>query len=203
MPRILEVKNYFDPLFTYVHRYTQLRKEELMQLLPFLDIRLYEKKEMILSAGEIDSYLNIVMKGMARKYIVLGKNREVTLQLATEGHFIQSEISFNTRTPSDLCLQAVEQSVIVRMEHSNLEMIMRNYHWAEEMGRLLVVQLAAGKERRLYNVRMKSARERFLEYVEKHPQMMRRVPQNVLASYLNINPQTFSRLKRLLKGKPL
>jgi CRP-like cAMP-binding protein len=203
MPRILDVRNYFDPLFTYVHRYTQLRKEELLQVLPLLEIRLYEKKEMVLSAGEIDNYLNIVMKGMVRKFVVLGKNREVTLQLATEGHFIQSEISFNTRTPSELCLQAVEQSILVRLEHSRLEHIMRSYHWAETVGRLLVTYLAAGKERRLCNVRMKSARERFLEYVDKHPQMMRRVPQNVLASYLNINPQTFSRLKRMLRDRRL
>ncbi len=46
---------------------------------------------------------------MARKFIVLEKKREVTLQLATEGHFIQSEVSFNTRTPSELAVQAVEQ----------------------------------------------------------------------------------------------
>jgi CRP-like cAMP-binding protein len=203
MSRILDVKNYFDPLYTYVHRYTQLRKEELVQLLPFLEIKLFEKKEMILSAGEIDNYLNIVVKGMARKFIVLEKKREVTLQLATEGHFIQSEVSFNTRTPSELALQAVEQTILVRIEHDKLESIMRSFHWAETVGRLLVIELAAGKEGRLYNVRMKSAKQRFLDYVEKHPKMMKRVPQNVLASYLNMKPETLSRLKRSLLNKSI
>ncbi len=47
---------------------------------------------------------------------------------------------------------------------------MRSFHWAETVGRLLVIELAAGKEGRLYNVRMKSARQRFLDYVEKHPE---------------------------------
>jgi CRP-like cAMP-binding protein len=201
MPRTLDVRNYLDPLYTYVHQYTQLKKEELMQLLPFLEIRHFEKKELILHAGEIDNYFNIVMKGMVRKYISLGGSREVTLQLATEGHFIHSEMSFNTRTPSELCLQAVEQSILVRVEHARLEEIMHTFNWGEAKGRMLVVRMTACKEQRMYNMRMKSAKQRFLEYVEKHPQMMRRVPQHILASYLNINPQTFSRLKRLLRDK--
>lgn len=201
MPRTLDVRNYLDPLYTYVHQHTQLKKDELMQLLPFLEIRHFEKKELILHAGEIDNYFNIVMKGMVRKYISLGGSREVTLQLATEGHFIHSEMSFNTRSPSELCLQAVEQSILVRVEHARLEEIMHTFSWGEATGRMLVARMTAGKEQRMYNMRMKSAKQRFLEYVEKHPQMMRRVPQHVLASYLNINPQTFSRLKRLLRDK--
>lgn len=201
MPRTLDVRNYFDALYSHVHPYTQLKKEELMQLLPFLEIKHFEKKEIILHAGEIDNYFNIVMKGMVRKYTSLGGNREVTLQLATEGHFIHSEMSFNTRMPSELCLQAVEQSILVRIGHARLEEMFQTLTWGEAIGRKLVTRLTAGKEQRMYNMRMKSAKERFLEYVEKHPQMMRRVPQHVLASYLNINPQTFSRLKRLLRDK--
>lgn len=201
MPRTLDVRNYLDPLYTYVHQYTRLKKEELMQLLPFLEIRHFEKKELILHAGEIDNYFNIVMKGMVRKYISLGGSREVTLQLATEGHFIHSEMSFNTRKPSELCLQAVEQSILVRVEQVRLEEIMHTFSWGEATGRMLVARMTAGKEQRMYNMRMKSTKQRFLEYVEKHPQMMRRVPQHILASYLNINPQTFSRLKRLLRDK--
>lgn len=188
-------------MYTYVHQYTRLKKEELMQLLPFLEIRHFEKKELILHAGEIDNYFNIVMKGMVRKYISLGGSREVTLQLATEGHFIHSEMSFNTRKPSELCLQAVEQSILVRVEQVRLEEIMHTFSWGEATGRMLVARMTAGKEQRMYNMRMKSTKQRFLEYVEKHPQMMRRVPQHILASYLNINPQTFSRLKRLLRDK--
>ncbi|WP_164735438.1 Crp/Fnr family transcriptional regulator [Pseudoflavitalea rhizosphaerae] len=201
MSRSIDVRNYLDPLFTYVHRYTQLRKDELLQLLPFLEIKLYEKKEMILFAGEIDNYLNIVVKGMARKYISLPKKREVTLQLATEGHFIQSEVSFNTRRPSELSVQAVEQTILVRIEHRKLETIMLSFPWAENIGRLLVIELAGAREKRQYNVRMKSARQRFLDYRTNHPQMMRRVPMNVLASYLNMKPETLSRLKRSVKDK--
>lgn len=197
MARIIEVRNYFDPLFSYLHRYTQLRKEELLQVVPFLEISMFEKKSIILHEGEIDNYLNIVMKGMVRKYIVLSK-KEVTLQLATEGHLVHSEISFNTRTPSEVWLQAVEPSILVRVDHIKLETIMQQYPWAETIGRLLVTKLAASKERRLYNIRMKTPRQRFIEYVERHPHMLQRVPQNILASYLNINPATFSRLKHLL-----
>jgi signal-transduction protein with cAMP-binding, CBS, and nucleotidyltransferase domain len=202
MPRSLDVKNYSDPLYTYVHRYTQLRKEELNQVLPFLEIRLFEKKEMILEAGQIENYLNIVVKGMARKYIVQGdKKREITLQLATEGHFIHSEISFSTRMPSELCVQAVEQTILIRIENNNADRVLRNFHWAETVGRLLTVHLVASKERRLYDLRMKSPKQRLQEMAVHQPNFLRRVPQNILATWLNIKPETLSRLKKTLREK--
>lgn len=201
MARNLDVKNYLDPFYSYLHQYTQLRKDEVLQLLPYMEIKLFEKKAMILNEGEVDHYFNIVMKGIVRKYIALPKNREVTLQLATEGHFIQSERSFHSRAPSELSIQAVEQSVLIRLEWRKMEELMKTFYWAESMSRLLVTYLAAAKEQRQFNIRMKSAKERFLDYAEKHPQMMRRVPQNILASYLNINPQTFSRLKHFMKDR--
>jgi hypothetical protein len=47
-----------------------------------------------------------------------------------------------------------------------------------------------------------TARERFLAFVNKNPELMRRVPQKYLASYLNIKPETFSRFKHLLRNNP-
>lgn len=46
-----------------------------------------------------------------------------------------------------------------------------------------------------------TTRERFLQYVKRHPDMLQRVSQKYIASYLNIKPETFSRLKHLLKQK--
>jgi CRP-like cAMP-binding protein len=46
-------------------------------------------------------------------------------------------------------------------------------------------------------------RERFLQFVERNPELVQRVPQKYLASYLNMKPETFSRLKHLLKKRPV
>jgi hypothetical protein len=71
----------------------------------------------------------------------------------------------------------------------------------ERLGRLLISELFVKKDSRYFDQLNKNTRERFLEYIRTHPQMMQRVPQKYIASYLNIKPETFSRLKHLIKLK--
>ncbi len=71
----------------------------------------------------------------------------------------------------------------------------------ERLGRLMISDLFIKSDNRYFNQLRKSTRERFLEYVRNHPDMVQRVPQKHLASFLNIKPETFSRLKHLTRGK--
>ncbi len=199
MARMLDVRNYIEPFYQYIDRMVEVKKEHVHQVIPFLDIKLFEKKAIILQQGEIDNYLNLVMKGMVRKYIPLKNNRQVTLQLATEGHFIQSDISFNVRSPSEVVMEAVESSIVIRMHYNKMNELFQKYPWSEEMARMLATQMAIKKDHRHYNLLKKAPRDRFLDYLAKNPHMLQRTPQKILASYLNIKPETFSRLKHLIR----
>src|SRR3954469_6230964 len=88
-----------EKIHQYFNRFLFISKEEFDQLLPYFEIREFAKKERIVNVGEIDSYFNIILKGLVRKYTMVGK-KDVTLQLSLEGQMIHSEISFNTQTPS-------------------------------------------------------------------------------------------------------
>ena len=72
---------------------------------------------------------------------------------------------------------------------------------AEALGRSIVTQMFIKKDNRYMEQLNISTRERFLQYMNNHPHMLQRVPQKILASYLNIKPETFSRLKHLVKKK--
>lgn len=201
MARIIEVKNYIDPFYTYINKLMPVKKELVVPLMPFLEIKLFERKMMILQEGEVDAYLNLVMKGMVRKYLQFKNGRQVTMQLATEGHFIQSEISYNIRKPSEVAMDAVESSILIRMSHKKMDEMFELYPWTEELGRHMTTEMAIRKDDRYYNLLKKTPRERFLDYLATHPHMLQRVPQKVLASYLNIKPETFSRLKHFTRKK--
>jgi hypothetical protein len=71
----------------------------------------------------------------------------------------------------------------------------------EAMGRAIIMEMFIKKDARSLDQLKTPTRERFLEYINTHPEMLMRVPQKVLASYLNIKPETFSRLKHLLLQK--
>jgi CRP-like cAMP-binding protein len=139
-----------------------------------------------------------VAQGLVRKFVVTPKN-EVTIQLATEGHIIQSEISFHHRTPSAVILETIEPTILVSMTYDDVQEMLATVPIAEALGRAMISQMFIKKDSRYFNQLGKSTREKFLDYVHDHPHMLQRVPQKILASYLNIKPETFSRLKHLIR----
>jgi CRP-like cAMP-binding protein len=193
-------KTALDKLHHHLSAYVPLNKQEFGQLLPYIEIREYDKKVKVIREGEIERYLNIISSGLARKYLPL-KNNEITIQLATEGHIIHSELSFHNRIPSGSVVETIEPTIFFSISYDNLEQMYDQFPKIERLGRLLISELFVKKDSRYFDQLNKNTRERFLEYIRTHPQMMQRVPQKYIASYLNIKPETFSRLKHLIKLK--
>ena len=150
---------------------------------------------------DVEKYINIVAQGVVRKYLPL-KKEEVTVQLATEGHIVHSELSFYNRAPSATVLEAIEPVTLISISYDNLQQVYEHFPKAERLGRLLVSDMFIKKDFRYFEQLQLSTRERFMDYVKTHPQMLQRVPQKYIASYLNIKPETFSRLKHLVKKRP-
>lgn len=193
-------KNYYDDLYGYLQRFVKISRPDFNQLVPWFEVRAFNKKTTILQQGEIEDYLSMVVKGLVRKYIKSSRG-EVTLQLATEGHIIQSEISFHHRVASPVALETIESSVLVSMKYDHVQLALETIPGAEQLGREMVMQMFIKKDNRYFDQLQMTTRQRFLEYIQNHPHMLQRVPQKVLASYLNIKPETFSRLKHLVKIK--
>jgi CRP-like cAMP-binding protein len=191
----------YEQLLIHLQRFSAINRESIEHLIPYLEIRRFEKKKKLVNQGDMEDYLNVVIKGLVRKYVPSSIRGEVTLQLATEGHIIQSEISFHHRVPSEVVIQTLEPTVLVSIRHDRMQEALDKIPEAETLGRALIMQMFIKKDARYFDQLKTSTRERFLEYVNKNPHMLQRVPQKILASYLNIKPETFSRLKHLLLHK--
>ncbi len=188
-------------IHSYLQRFMPLSKEDISNLLQYCEFRVFEKKRIIVHEGEMDDYLNMVVKGLVRKYVRVKKN-EVILQLATEGHIVHSEISYLTRTPSMVVLEALEPTTLISISYKNMETALDKYPQGEKLGRMILTGMFVKKDEKRFLNLSKTVRERFFDYVNNHPHMLQRVPQKYLASYLNIKPETFSRLKHLVKQQP-
>ena len=191
-----------DKLYQYLQGYAPLSKNEFRQMEPSIEIREFEKKVKVIQEGEVERYLNIIAWGLARKYLPV-RNREITIQLASEGHMIHSELSFHYRVPSRAIVETIEPTVFFSISYDSLEQMYEQFPGMERLGRLMTEDLFIKKDNRYFDQLNKSTRERFLDYVRSHPQMMQRVPQKHLASFLNIKPETFSRLKHLMRSRPV
>ena len=191
---------YFEYAQKYLGRFMPITREELIDLLQYCEIRKFDKRVVIVKVGEVDNYLNLVVKGLIRKYVPVKKS-DVTLQLATEGHVVQSEISFLTQTPSMVILETLEPTIMVSLTNDKMEEALDKFPKGERLGRMILQGMFIKKDENRYNRLLKTTRERFFEYMEHHPHMLQRVPQKYLASYLQIKPETFSRLKALYAKK--
>ncbi|MBC7828602.1 MAG: Crp/Fnr family transcriptional regulator [Chitinophagaceae bacterium] len=187
-----------DFLFQFIQKFGKLTRQEFDQLVPYFHMRYFDKKTILLQKGDVEDHLSVVVKGLVRKFIKVRGN-EITLQLATEGHMIQSEVSFHTRTPSDVILETLEPTSLISMDYQGVQDALEKIPNAEELGRLIISYMFIKKDSRYYSQLKSTTRERFLEYMNVHPHMLQRVPQKILASYLNIKPETFSRLKHLVR----
>lgn len=187
--------------FQFLHKFVPLSGDEFDELiLPYLEVRHYQKKANISTAGEIENYLNFVASGLVRKYYKKGKE-EINTQISTEGHIIHAQESFHSRTPSEYTIEAIEPSTLVSVTYDNLEKIYSLNQKMERLGRLVITFTMVIKDRWQMNMIKLTPRERFLDFVHKNPELLQRVPQKYLASYLNIQPETFSRFKHMLREK--
>jgi len=100
----IDISAYNEFAFQMIQKFGKLTREEFDQLTPYFQVRYFDKKTVLLQKGDVEDYLSVVVKGVVRKFIRVRGN-EVTLQLATEGHMVQSEVSFHMRTPSDVILE--------------------------------------------------------------------------------------------------
>lgn len=189
-----------EKIYAYLTNLAPLTKEEFSRINSYCTIRKFDKKAFITNRQETENHINIILEGLARKYVLAGK-KEVTQQLAMEGHIIYSEISFVTRKTSPVVIEAIEPTTLISVQYDDLQQLFKDMPQLERLARLLLSDLFIKKDNRDFLYLSKTTRERFLDYVQSHPHILQRVPQKYIASYLDIKPETFSRLKHLLQKR--
>ncbi|HEY0354703.1 MAG TPA: Crp/Fnr family transcriptional regulator [Flavisolibacter sp.] len=189
----------YRPFFQFLHKFIELSEAEFDDLIkPYLVVRQFKKKQVISSAGSVEDHMNFVIRGLVRKYYKKGKE-EINTQISTEGHIIHAQESFHSRNISEYVIEAIEPTTLVSITYDNLEKLYAGSHKMERLGRLVITFSMIIKDRWQMNMIKLTPRERFIDFVHKNPELLQRVPQKYLASYLNIQPETFSRFKHLLR----
>jgi CRP-like cAMP-binding protein len=184
----------------YIDQFIDLPAEELEALINSIEVRSVDKKVRLTDINETEKYLYFVIKGLARKFFYKGKE-EIITQIAKEGELISSSVSYFSGLPSGYVIETVEPTTFYSLHHDRAEQLYSKYPKLERLSRLIITELFLQKEVwELERIRY-STKERFLRFMTDNPELFQRVPQKYLASYLNIKPETFSRLKHLLRAK--
>ena len=184
----------------YLGRFVELSGNELEQIIAIAHVRTYDKKIKLVDEGETEQHFNFIIKGLARKFFYKGKE-EVITQLAKEGELISSSVSFLSAAPSLYVVETLEPTTFLSFTRESIEKLYESDNRWQRLGRLVITDLFLAKERWELERIVYSTQERFVRFLSTNAELFQRVPQKYLASYLNIQPETFSRLKHLLRKK--
>ena len=175
-----------------------LDNTEIGQISAIARVRNYDKKVSLITEGETENYLNFTVKGLVRKFFTRG-DQEIITQIAKEGEFINSSVSFLTGKASEYSVETIEPSIFLSFSRDDIEKLYTANPRFQQLGRIIMTHLILQKEYwELDRIRY-STPERFKNFLISNADLFTRVPQKYLDSYLHIQPETFSRLKHTLK----
>ena len=189
-----------EALRQHFSAYVNLTDEEFEYFSQHVEVRSFEKKQQLTKIGQMENYMNFVLKGLARKYFLKGKE-QVVVQIAKEFDVIYAKNSFEQGQLSLYIVETIEPTVFASISKANLEKMFEHSHQIERLGRRIIIDCYLQKESWEYDRMSLNTRERFVQFMRDNSDLLQRVPQKILASYLNIKPETFSRLKHLLQKK--
>ncbi|HLT42102.1 MAG TPA: Crp/Fnr family transcriptional regulator [Sphingobacteriaceae bacterium] len=153
------------------------------------------KKHFILEEGDICKYNIFVEKGILRTYKIDEKGNEHTLQFAFEGWWAADLYSFFTNEPSSFYIEALENCELLLISKQSWDDLLDKVPSFERYFRILLQNNLISMQRRLMRSLSETAEEKYLNLAATFPDLLQRVPQTIIASYLGITPETLSRIR--------
>jgi len=160
--------------------------------------RVLSKGDHILRAGTIADEVFFVHTGLLRYYFndPNDEGQERTGQFFDDGIVVTDAESFLAQVPATQNFEALEASSIVVLPRTVLETGYEEDHAIERFGRLMLQEALIGSQRRASRLLTLQPEDRYRRFIETRPEIARRVPQYLVASYLGLTPESLSRIRR-------
>lgn len=193
----------FDILISHIQNKVNLTNEEKTELLSFFSVKKLKKKQLLLKEGEISTHLSFVSRGLLKSYFVDEKGGENINMFAFEGWWISDFKSFISQEKAVLNIDAVEETELLMISLEDYEKLTLEIPVMDRYFRILYQNSLVTKDYRLIASNSYTAEEKYLEFSKKNPEIIKRVPHNLIASFLGLAPETVSRIRRKLLLKKL
>lgn len=168
-----------------------------MQRLKPLNLKRYD---LLLEAGKVCKGMVIIQKGGLR-YFSRSEKGDYTLGFSFEGDWLGDYESFLLQTPSPDYIEALEDCELFVLNYTDMQDLYQHSQRFEKFGRLIAERLFVDAVKSKRNLMIQSAEDRYLELIEDKPEILNRLPQHLIASYLGIQPQSLSRIRAKLANR--
>lgn len=185
----------FTALLEHIQKFAKLEPSEILLLESALSLSKIKKKEHVLQEGQHCNTMYFITRGCARQYIINSKGTEQTLQFAIENWWITDYLSYHNNTPSHFYIQAVENCEVIAIEKNILESLLLQIPKLERYFRIVSQKSFGAAQMRIKFLFTMSAEERYHHFKNLNPEFVQRVPQYMLASYLDFSAEFMSKIR--------
>ena len=184
-----------EKILEHFRKFIELDAAEEAEILSYFRPDTFLKKQNLIEANSKCRFHFFVVKGCLRLYFVNEKGVEQTIQFAIENWWLTDYSAFANQTTTEFTIQAVERTDVLVIDYQSQEQLLRQFPKLERYFRLIYQRAYAATQLR-FKYFYDFSREAFYHsFNDSYPEFVQRVPQHLLASFLNMTPEYLSEIK--------
>lgn len=165
------------------------------------EVKKIHKNQFLLQYGEICRYIYFVEKGLLKMYSIDKNGKEHIIQFAPESWLISDRSSLYFNEKSVYYIEAVEDSEVLLLHPDFINKLIGEFPNSLEKSDILLQKHIKSLQDRINSLLGETAEERYMKFIKMYPDLLMRVPQWMIASYLGITPESLSRVRKELARK--
>lgn len=185
----------YDQLKAHVQKRLSITEDELTEFCNAFKIVKVKKRQFIVQPEFVAKNRFYVVQGTFRAYVIGDEGQEHTIQFAISDWWISDYNSYIFQQPASMFIVALEDSIILQISHEAESALKQQRHVFETFFRILAEGTAAYMARRVITNLTKTAEQRYEIFLERYPDIVTKVPQYALASFLGMTTEYLSKLR--------
>lgn len=190
---------------TYLDSYKivcpSLTKEELNFIAERTTISELKNKAFYLKKDQVQKEMSFLYQGLLRSFYIDDKGSEITIQFIREGEYVADYIAFITQKPTKFYIQCIEPCILVNISFLTIQDAYFNFKNFENYGRKIAEAILVNKQNRIESFLFQNAENRYLNFIKHNPSLINRISITHLCSFLGIERQSLTRIRKKLNAK--
>ncbi len=173
-------------------------KDEVYEFLQeHFELEIFPSKTLLSEAGSVSNHLYLVKSGVQTMYIINQKGEKVVLGFTFSGSVSGAYDSFVSRKPSAYFMETSTHSELYAIHTQHFTELFERFPECYQWRALFMEEVLFGRGRREVELLTRDAKDRFDSFMKRCPEELLHIPQKMLASYINMKPETFSRFRAI------
>lgn len=181
---------------THLQKFITISDADFAAIISYFTTVNFKKKENLLSEGQICKHNYFVLKGCLRKFFINEKGVEQTTEFALETWWMTDNMAYEFQRPTEFFIQAIEKAEVMVINHTDQQKLLEAFPVMEKYFRFVYQRAYSAIQMRIKYLYSLSKEDFYHSFNNKQPEFVQRIPQYLLASFLDITPEYLSEIRR-------